>query len=242
MKMNKTERQQILDKVKSWFRETIVPNHIKNTQKLNELGAFDANPFLVPYIAAFLTGSLTPESVAKALLYPRVLGTSITTSFGTNMQNFISEVLQNSFGSMVPGIDIEFVDALDGRRKYCQAKLGPNTINRDDVATIHGHFKAARNLGKTNNLKVAHDDLVIGVLYGEPGQESNHYRRLRDEHDYPLFIGEEFWHRLTGHKPFYRELRQAIAEVAIEARGTDLLAEMVGKLAQTPEIKQLAGK
>jgi hypothetical protein len=47
---------------------------------------------------------------------------------------------------------------------------------------------------------------------------------------------------LTGHKPFYRELRQAIAEVAIEARGTDLLAEMVGKLAQTPEIKQLAGK
>jgi hypothetical protein len=31
---------------------------------------------------------------------------------------------------MVAGIDIEFIDAIDGRRKYCQAKLGPNTITR----------------------------------------------------------------------------------------------------------------
>jgi hypothetical protein len=165
-------------------------------------------------LAAFLTGALSPESVAKALLYPRVLGTSITTSFGTNMQKFISDVLKSSFGSMVRGIDIEFVDALDGRKKYCQVKLGPNTINRDDVETIHRHFKDARNLGRTNNVKVAHGDLVVAILYGEPGQESGHYKRLRDELDYPLFIGQEFWHRLTGDPNFYAELRQAIAEVS----------------------------
>lgn len=143
---------------------------------------------------------------------------------------------------MVSGIDIEFVDALDGRRKYCQVKLGPNTINRDDVETIHNHFKGVRNLGRTNNVKVAHGDLVVAILYGEQGQESGHYKRLRDEYVYPLFIGQEFWHRLTGDANFYAELRQAIAEVAIEARGATLLDETVQQLAATPEIKKLAGQ
>lgn len=239
--MKKTERNRILEQVKEWFRTVIVANHLKNTQKLGSVSEFDINPFLTPYLAAYLTGELTPESVAKALLYPRVLGTSITTSFGTNMQKFISDVLKNSFGSMVSGIDIEFVDTLDGRRKYCQVKLGPNTINRDDVETIHKHFKDARNLSRTNNVKVAHGDLVVAILYGEPEQESGHYKRLRDEYDYPLFIGQEFWHRLTGDGNFYAELRQAIAGVAIEARGTTLLEKTILQLAATPEIKKLAG-
>ena len=39
-------------------------------------------------------------------------------------------MLKNSFGSMVSGIDIEFDDALDGRHKYCQVKLGSNTIKK----------------------------------------------------------------------------------------------------------------
>ena len=69
------------------------------------------------------------------------------------MQTFISSVLE-SYGSLVPGIDLEFIDGLDGRKKYCQAKLGPNTLNKDDITTIHNHFRNARNLGKTNNLPV----------------------------------------------------------------------------------------
>ena len=152
--MTEEEKNEILDKVKDWFREIIIPNHIRNTKKLSNPNEFDINPFLVPYIAAYLTGELTPASVAKALLYPRVLGSSITTSFGQNMQTFITDVLGDTFGSMVHGIDIEFTDAIDGRQKYCQAKLGPNTINKDDVETIHNHFRTAKNLGKTNNLPV----------------------------------------------------------------------------------------
>lgn len=240
--MTPAERKQILDKVKTWFRETIAANHVENTRKLIDPAEFNINPFLTPYLAAYLGGTLSPEAVARALIYPRVLGTSITTSFGTNMQNFISDVLKNTFGSMVSGIDIEFVDALDDRRKYCQVKLGPNTLNKDDVASIHGHFKAARNLGKTNKVQVAHGDLVIGILYGEPGQESGHYRKLRDDYDYPLFIGAEFWHRLTGQKDFYDHLRLAIAEVATEVNGATLIDEVVTALAQTDAVKRLAGK
>lgn len=240
--MNKVKRQEILELVKSWFRTVILPNHIKNTEKLTDPDIFDINPFLAPYLAGFLTGGLTPDSVAKALLYPRVLGTSITTFFGQNMQKFISDVLKDSFGSMVAGIDIEFIDAIDGRRKYCQAKLGPNTINKDDILTIHNHFKAARNLGRTNNVSVQHGDLVIGILYGEQGQESNHYQKLRDEHDYPLYIGQEFWHRLTGDADFYQELRKAIAEVAVEAKGSEIIRNVAETLSKSDAIKKLAGK
>lgn len=239
--MNKTQQLEILTQVKKWFRDVILPNHIKNTKKLASADVFDINPFLVPYLAGFLTGELTPESIAKALLYPRILGTSITTSFGQNMQKFIADVLRNSFGSMVPGIDIEFIDAVDGRRKYCQVKLGPNTINKDDVLTIHNHFKAARNLGKTNHVPIQHGDLVIGVLYGEAGQESSHYQKLRDEHDYPLYVGNEFWLHLTGDPDFYQLLRLAIVEVAVEAKGVEIIEEVLKELAATDTVKMMAG-
>jgi Type II restriction endonuclease EcoO109I len=238
--MTKIERERILEQVKEWFRTVIVQNHVRNTEKLTSVKELDINPFLAPYLAVYLTGELTPESLAKALLYPRVLGSSITTSFGQNMQKFISDVLKNSFGSMVNGIDIEFIDQIDGNKKYCQVKLGPNTINKDDVVTIHNHFKAARNLGKTNNVKVAHGDLVVAVLYGEQGQESNHYKKLRDEFDYPLYVGKEFWHHLTGDANFYNDLRLAIAEVANEVNGSATLDNTIKKLAGTDEIKKLA--
>ena len=236
--MTKQEKIEILNKVKAWFRTTIIPNHIANTKKLENPKEFDINPFLVPYIAVYLTGELTPDSVAKALLYPRILGQSITTSFGQNIQTFMSEVLE-SFGSLVQGIDIEFIDAIDGRKKYCQAKLGPNTINKDDVTTIDNHFRKAKNLGKTNNLPVQQHDLVVGVLYGELGQESSHYKKLRDTHDYPLYIGSDFWHRLTWDENFYTGLINAIAEVAIEAQGKNLIDEVTKNLSNTDAIKSL---
>ncbi len=240
--MNPKKSQEILEKVKIWFRESIVASHIKNTSKLTNPNEFNINPFLTPYIAATLGGSVSPENIARALVYPRALGTSITTSFGTHMQSFIADVLQNTFGSLVPGVDIEFDDALDGRHKFCQVKLGPNTINKDDVESIHGHFKNARNLGKTNKVKLAQGDLVIGILYGEHGQESNHYCRLRDEYDYPILIGADFWHRLTGHANFYDDLKRVLREAATEANSTELIENVITELAKTAIIKEIAGK
>jgi Type II restriction endonuclease EcoO109I len=240
--MNAHEQKQLIAKAQEWFRRTILPKHLQNTRKLENPNEFDVNPFLAPYLAVYLTGELTPQSVAQALLYPRVLGSSITTSFGQNMQAFISEVLKNSFGSTTQGIDIEFVDCTDKRRKYCQVKLGPNTINKDDVATVIGHFKAVRNLGRTNNVAVRQDDMIVGILYGEPGQESSHYKAISTKHDYPVFIGQDFWHRLTGSKDFYQKLIRAISDVALEAKGTEVLNEVVDALAASDTVKQLAKK
>lgn len=242
--MTPADRQKIITQATEWFRTVIIPNHLRNTQKLVSAKEFDINPFLVTYLATFFEGQLTPEAIARALLYPRVLGTSITTSFGTNMQSFICNVLKDSFGSMVPGIDIEFVDAIDGRKKYCQAKLGPNTINRDDVKTIHDHFKDARNLGKTNNLKVAVDDMVIAIMYGNPGQENGHYKRLSSEHGYPLLIGADFWHRLTGDAHFYADLLdsllRSIVDAAVASDVAGVLEKTVAALSSTATVKSLA--
>lgn len=237
--MDTEEKERILQSAKIWFRNSIATNHKRNSEKLANPKAFNINPFLVNYLANFLTGDNSPESIAKALIYPRVLGTSITTSFGTNMQRFASEVL-TGFGSMISGIDIEFEDQIDGRHKYCQLKAGPNTINNDDVETISGHFRSAKNLAQTNNLTLGYGDLVVGVLYGTLEDLNGNYRRLTSAYDYPVLVGNDFWTRLTGDTNFYEDLIDAIASVALEIDGTETMQNIVAQLASSDEIQNLS--
>lgn len=237
--MNSEQKNVILSNAKGWFRHSIAENHIRNSEKLTNPKEFNINPFLINYLANFLTGDNSPESIAKALVYPRVLGTSIATSFGTNIQRFTSDVL-DGFGSMIPGIDIEFEDQVNGRRKYCQLKSGPNTINKDDVETIAGHFTDAKNLARTNNLSIGYGDLIVGVLYGTHDALSGHYKRLETQYSYSVIVGEEFWLRLTGDSGFYASLIQTIASVANEIDGREVIQNVIEALAQTDEIQNLA--
>lgn len=237
--LTKKEKKEILAKSKIWFRNVIAKNHIKNTAKLKNPTEFDINPFLVTYLATFLDGECNETSIAKALVYPRALGTSITTSFGQNMQSFVTEVLGETFGSTTTGIDIEFIDQMDGAKKYCQVKLGPNTINKDDVETISSHFSGTKNLAKTNKVKIGLNDLVVAVLYGEDAQVSSHYKKLRDVHHYTLLVGRDFWHHLTGDDGFYEELLLAISTVAKETMGSEILEQTVQDLSTHPAIKKI---
>lgn len=109
--MTEAERQAILSSAKTFFRTRIAENHKANTEKLTSLSKFNINPFTHKYLAQFAFGDSSPESMAKALIYPRVLGTSISTTFGTQLQYFCNEVL-SSYASTTSGIDIEFIDAL----------------------------------------------------------------------------------------------------------------------------------
>lgn len=239
--MNQNEKNEILQKARDWFGQSILPKHIKNTEKLRNPESFNINPFLTVYLANFLTGNSSPQSIAKALVYPRALGTSITTSFGSNIQKFTSVVL-SAFGSTTQGIDIEFIDQIDGHKKYCQMKSGPDTINKDDVETISHHFKGVINLARTNNLRVTHNDMIVGVLYGEPKDLNPHYKRVVSEYDYPVIVGQDFWHRLTGDKDFYFELIAAIASVAVTADYAKELDDVISELAKNPAIQELAKK
>lgn len=236
MSIDKTE---ILAAAKIWFRDTIATRHIANTEKLINPKEFDINPFTAVYLANFLTGNSSPESIAKALLLPRVLGTSITTTFGDGIQKFTGKVL-GTFGSAIPGIDIEFTDQIDNKKKYCQLKSGPNTINKDDVVTIANHFNSTLRLSKKNNLNIPHSDMIVGVIYGEPKQLSGHYKAIANKHHFPVIIGQDFWHRLTGDADFYNDLLEAIGSVAIEADYSKEFTEVVSKLAATREIIALS--
>lgn len=232
-KIDELQKHKILEAAKTWFRDTISTNHANNTKKLVDISNFSINPFLTVYIANFLTGNSKPESIATALLYPRVLGTSITTSFGQNMQSFIS-VLKDAAatGSITSGMDIEFIDQVDGEKKYCQMKAGPQTINKDDVETIAGHFKSALNLARTNGIKVTRDNFIVGVIYGTPDELNSHYKRITKDYDYEVIVGEEFWYRLTGDKSFYYELIQAVGTVATEADYSEELKSIISILSK----------
>ena len=237
--MNERQKKSIILSGKEYFRTIIIPNHLKNLDRL-KLDSFNINPFLISYLAAFLCGNTEPESLAKALVYPRILGTSLNTSFGQNIQVFIAQ-LQDMVGgaSGIEGIDIEFVDALDGRRKYCQCKAGPQTINKDDIATILGQFKYLMNKSRLDKMGLQFDDLIVGILYGEASNLSANYKVI-DAH-YPVYCGIDFWEHLTGDRNFYNRLAKAFGEV-VEEDGIDgsvLILDKVNQIAD--EIRKKGG-
>ena len=229
----------LLTQAKNWYKKDIIESHLERTRKLRNAKEFNINPFITPFLSAFLTGSITAEGCARALVYARVLGVSISTSFGTNLQNFISSVLGNVEGSVVSGTDIKFIDQIDKKTKYAQLKLGPNNINKDDVKTIHDHFKNIKNLAKTNNASSTYDALIIGVLYGEFSELSSHYKKLESEYGYPIYIGQDLWYRLTGDPMFYSKLTQAFTSVVNEVNGSSLIEEIIADLAQSEEIRNI---
>lgn len=220
--------EELISEIKKFFKENIIKNHVKNTEKLKKISEFKINPFLSKYLANFLTGNTSSKSIAKSLVYPRVLGTSITTSFGTQMQQFVNKVL-GSTGSLATGIDIEFIDHIDKRKKYCQIKSGPTTINKDDVITISNHFRNMKNLGRTNGISIANTDCIVGVLYGDYDDLSQFYKELN--HDYVVLAGQSFWYHLTGSEDFYDIMTDAIAEISDEYDGREILDYVIDNLA-----------
>jgi len=228
--MENQQRKQIIENAKTFFRNEIVQSHIDGAcDRASRLSEYNVNPFLFKYLANFLTGNDEPESIARALVLPRILGSSITTSFGMKIQSLISSLFQG-LGSTTQGVDIEFIDEVDRRKKYCQLKAGPNTINHDDVTTIINHFNGVRNLARTNNLNIGINDMIVGVVYGEVSELSSHYRRISK--DYPVHIGQDFWHRLTGKVNFYYELIDAIGEIALEVDASKVVESTIQKLAK----------
>lgn len=233
--MDNEQRIQILENAKSFFRNEIVESHIEGAcKRAGKLSEYNVNPFLFKYLANFLTGNDDPESIARALVLPRILGSSITTSFGMKIQSLVSSLFQG-LGSTTQGIDIEFIDSIDGQKKYCQLKAGLNTINHDDVTTIINHFNGVRTLARTNNLSVGIHDMIVGVVYGEPAELSSHYNRIAQT--YPVVIGKDFWHRLTGKENFYFELINAIGEVALEVDASKVVEQTIKTLAKEIEEK-----
>lgn len=198
------EKEKLLRIITSYFEEKMFDNHkINSLKKHSKLKSYKINPILVKYLSKVLDDDFTSIGIAKALYYPRVLGTSINTSFGTRIQNMFVE-LKLADGSLIKGMDIEFIDKIDGRKKWCQLKSGPNTINSEDVTPLLKKFSSVANLARTNQINLNNSDLILGVLYGTENQLSQHYKKIDEKH--PVIIGADFWHRITGFPDFYNKL------------------------------------
>jgi hypothetical protein len=194
----------LLEIITTYFKDTIFENHKINALKIHsKLKSYKINPILVKYLSKILEDDFTAIGIAKALYYPRILGTSINTSFGTRIQNMFVD-LKLADGSLIKGMDIEFIDKIDNRKKWCQLKSGPNTINSEDVNPLLKKFIGVTNLARTNNMNLNNSDLILGVLYGDTHQLSQHYKKIDEQ--YPVIIGREFWHRITGYPNFYDKL------------------------------------
>ncbi|MFN0049731.1 MAG: PmeII family type II restriction endonuclease [Cytophagales bacterium] len=227
-------QNELLKQIVLYFAKNIFENHVDASLKTHsKLKSYNINPIVVKYLSRVLVGNYSPEGVAKALFYPRVLGTSINTSFGTRIQNMFVE-LEIAEGSKIKGMDIEFFDKLDKRKKWCQLKSGPNTINSEDVQPLIKKFTTTINLARTNKSLngISNNDFIVGVLYGESAELSMHYKEIDKTH--PVIVGKEFWHRLTGFPDFYdglvSELHQSINSLDTKDlinKGFEQLAEEI---------------
>lgn len=228
MALSDIQCEGILHNAENFFIDHIIPSHIQGIEKAAHLSSYNYNPFLLRYLAVSIDGTVNAMSLAKALFYPRVLGTSINTIFGNQLQAFIANVLPQSNGTIVDGMDIQFTDAEDGRIKCCQIKAGPSTINKDDVDTIINHFQKALNLSRQNKMHLASDDFVLGILYGDT--MSANYQKIKER--FPVYTGREFWYHLTGDILFYEKLCGVFADAALKADTDGLIKEALSTLAK----------
>ena len=237
--MPNRNQDELIKDIVEYFKVYIFENHI--TASINthsKLKSYNINPIVVKYLSKILENEYTAIGVAKALFYPRVLGTSINTSFGTRIQNMFVD-LKIAEGSLIKGMDIEFMDKIDKRRKWCQLKSGPNTINSEDVKPLIKKFTDTINLARTNKAfkNINNTDFIVGVLYGEIDELSMYYKVIDQTH--PVIIGKEFWHRVTGFSGFYDGLVQNLQLLIENIDTQDLINLGVEKLSKEIESSQL---
>lgn len=224
-------KEELLDKIVDYFRAKIFEQHINTALNTHsKLKSYNLNPIVAKYLSVVIEGDYSPEGIAKALYYPRVLGTSINTSFGTRIQDMFVE-LGIAQGSLIKGMDIEFVDKIDNRKKWCQLKAGPNTINSEDVNPLIRKFTDTINLARTNKALsgINNTDFIVGVLYGDKSELSMHYKKIDAQH--PVFVGSDFWHRVTGHADFYNQLVSALHDTILNLDTKDFFKKGCDELA-----------
>ena len=198
---NKKRSKKILKEAEIFFKDKIIKSHIKNIKKCERVEEFNINPFTHKYLAGLVGKRTSKISLAKALILPRCLGTSISTSLGSKFQKFLVKHLRAE-GSGEPSLDFNFTDRKDGKRKSCQLKAGPNCLNAPDVKQLDYEFSKVKRRKKGN---FGISNIVAGVAYGTPEELSHNYRKL-DALGIPIYVGKEFWHRVTGDNRFYEKL------------------------------------
>ncbi|WP_312365570.1 PmeII family type II restriction endonuclease, partial [Sphingobacterium sp.] len=169
--------------------------------------SYSANPFLLPYLSKIIEGEYNQRGIAKALFLPRVLMSSITTSFGAHIKQILVNNNLAESRSNRSNI-ISFIDQVTHQYTGCVIKAGPNTINSGDKSGIRTSLNGIQGV----------EHRVIGVIYGSENDLNQNYLRLQEE--YEIFIGVDFWYRITGYEDFYVNLGERLRDLS-ESLNTD---------------------
>lgn len=103
--------------------------------------------------------------------------------------------------SGIAGIDFEFTDALDGRRKYCQCLMEPSRIGMKETGAILRNFANMMRGVCLCDLPFSPNDLVVGVMFGSADELSANYTIIQSL--YSVYCGADFWEHITGERDFY---------------------------------------
>ena len=228
----------IVEEFESWFTNVFIPHQEVLLEKWKIAENHKMNPYLLAYRSAALSGDKSALGIAEGLITLSWLGQGLSTSFGMQFQTQLTRILQDVYGSTTSGIDVEYPDYFDKRKKFAQIKLGPDTINSDDVETIDNHFKSIKRLAKTNNVSLQVDDLVVGVIYGTHLQLNANYNALKNL-NYEVYVGNEFFEHLTGVPDLGTQLIDAAVRSSKNVKVDELLKEAIGILARDPNITGL---
>ena len=204
--LTEQQKQSIIESGKDYFRSIIIPSHLKNLKML-KLKDFNVNPFMFQYLDASF------ESLAKALLYPKAFEVIVCQGSSAGLYDLfwkISRMTRRVTINKKIG-ELEFVDAIDGRKKYCCFTNTCTELIRCDLNAILSQYKCILNEKMQGDLSFQIDDLVVGVVFGEHNKLSPNYKTL--ETTFPVYCGAEFWEHLMGDKHFYSRLLNAFVEV-----------------------------
>ena len=232
-------------KIKEYFKNEFADLILEKLNTGHKLSKFKINPFILIALSSGVFGKLTSKNMAKALLYPRVFGTSISTTFGAKMQKLCVDYL-GAKASGVDGIDIEFEDRVDRKQIMMQLKAGPNTLNKDDVRPILAKMTTAWRLLQMNGAGENMPQFAIGITYGTVDEISGHYKAIRSSSiggqiNVLIYSGQDFWHRLTGDENFYSEMISIFFELFEEVDYSDLLETDLKNLTASIEKKYFTG-
>lgn len=224
--MSEILREYFRTEFASIIREKLVKGHA--------LKSFNINPIAIAALTSGVLGQCNAENAAKALLYPRVFGTSINTTFGDMMQKLCTNHL-GAQASSTQGMDIEFTNQVNGERVVMQLKAGSNTINAGDVKPILQEMQTAHRLLIQNRTKTI-PLFAVGITYGTMEQISGHYKKIHEstignQPHIPIYVGAEFWYVLTGDRNFYRDMIRVVTNTFKDEDYSKLLSDDITQLA-----------
>ena len=206
----------------AFLESNAFPRHVKNLKSLSP-NDLVLNHFSASYAAGTIGGvPLTANSLARALVIPRALGSSLSTIVSRQLRFFCGEL---------PGVEVvgkhanqvNYTDRVDDTNRIGIFAGGPSNLNSPGRKTLEGKLtRLHAQIGRSAPAP------VVCVTHGEISNLNSSFKKLDPK--YAVFVGGDFWHRVTGDPNFYRELSFRLSWSAAAAGSKVALSDAIKRV------------